>query len=78
MQIQQKIAKEHAVSLVGKALDVLIQGTDEHGNLIARTEYDSLDIDCLVLLPSAHAPPGEIIKAKIIDTHGYDLIGEPI
>jgi len=78
MQIQGEIAKDYSKSLLGRELEVIIQGTDADGNLIARTHADSLDIDCIVLLPGQTAPLGTITKAKIIDTHGYDLIAELI
>jgi ribosomal protein S12 methylthiotransferase len=67
MSLQQKVAREIAVSKIGSELRLLV---DEP--LIARTEADAPDVDTRVML-STPAPVGEFVTRRISAARGYDL-----
>ncbi len=80
MACQQPIAFEHAESLIGYELDVLIDEQAEDGTLIGRTFADAPEIDGSVHVQMASAPGeeppvGEFLPVEITGREGYDLIG---
>jgi len=72
MKLQQKIAREVAESFLGQTLRVLVERP-----LIARTAADAPEVDCHVLL-TRELPVGQFATVKIVGTHDYDLVGEPV
>lgn len=88
MQVQQQVAKEVNARFLGKELKILIEEPvapgktdhpDEPYSYIGRTEYDAPEVDgnCFVKTTKKHKP-GEFVKAKIVDTLEYDLVGEEL
>jgi ribosomal protein S12 methylthiotransferase len=82
MKIQNSISKELNASRVGKEYCVIADRIDPD-YIIARTEYDSPEIDQEVLIPLAsvrHSLPqtGDFINVKITASEDYDLYGEII
>ena len=75
MEIQQAISLAKNQSLVGRMLDVLIEGQGD-GISVGRTYRDAPEIDCLVLV-QAELPVGQIIPVRITEAMEYDLVGEP-
>lgn len=67
MALQQRIAQEHARSLVGKELTALVDQP-----LAARGEGDAPDVDTRILL-NKPAPVGEFIRVRVTGTQVYDL-----
>lgn len=80
MRLQQRISLEKNQALVGKTLDVLIEGhgkvegTNE-GIAIGRSYRDAPEIDGLVFV-EGQPPIGEIIPVRITGAMPYDLSGE--
>ena len=77
MALQQPIAFEHASALVGETLDVLVEGHSEAGQPFGRSPYDAPEIDPRVLLEGV-ASPGSLCQARIVASHGYDLVGQVV
>lgn len=50
VSLQQKIGEHWAKKLVGKEIQVLVDGPDEDGCIVGRTQHDAPDIDNQVLL----------------------------
>lgn len=85
MQLQQGISLESNQSLVGKTLDVLVEGWGqieaetgqkdkiEHISL-GRSYRDAPEIDGMVII-SGHAPVGELVQTRIDGAMIYDLSG---
>jgi ribosomal protein S12 methylthiotransferase len=67
MALQQKIAQEHAHSLVGKEMKALVEQP-----LVARGEGDAPDVDTRILL-SRSAPVGEFVRVRVTGTQVYDV-----
>ena len=77
MAAQQAISLERNQTLVGKVLDVLVEGHDtETGLAIGRTYRDAPEIDGLVLVES-DLPVGQLVPVRITGAMAYDLVGVP-
>lgn len=73
LTIQQDISLRHHRSLVGRRLDVLVEGQGD-GIAIGRTYRDAPEIDGLVVITNG-ARPGSIVPVRIDRATAYDLIG---
>lgn len=59
----------------GEVLEVLVEGYDEdEGSIVGRWRGQAPEIDGIVLLDRGE--PGQIVRARVIDTLGYDLEAE--
>ncbi len=78
MDEQLEVAEGFCRSMVGKTLDVLVEGYDRYAqSCFGRSRYDSPDIDPKVFFTTGEpVNAGDIIRVKITDWMDYDLIGE--
>jgi len=74
METQQSISLQINQGIVGKTLDVLIEGYDQ-GLSIGRSFRDAPEIDGLVIV-EGKARPGRIVPVKITGAMAYDLTGK--
>lgn len=77
MAIQEKIAAELNEAKVGKVLRTIID-RQEGAFYVGRTEADSPDVDCEVLIPTSESKLkiGEFYDITITGTEGFDLYGK--
>lgn len=78
MELQQEIAFETSQSMVGRVLDVLIEGkvVDEDA-YVGRTYMDAPGVDGLIFVNTqAQLMSGDFIRARVTGAAEYDLIGE--
>ena len=73
MELQQKISLRVNKSLVGRQMDVLVEGFGDDIS-VGRTRRDAPEIDGLVLV-EGESPVGDIIAVRITGAMEYDLIG---
>ncbi len=80
MSLQRSIAHAKNARLVGKELEVLVEGqSDEHEFvMMGRHAGQAPDIDGQVYLSGGEARPGEIRRVVITQASDYDLVGELI
>ena len=86
MEIQQGIAFEHAKNMIGKTLEVFIEGKlPEEGNepgvyvYIGRSYMDAPNIDGYVFVTAdVEMMSGTFAKVKVTEAKDYDLIAELI
>lgn len=84
VSLQQRIGEEFAASLVGKEVEVLVEGYNEDGWLIGRTQWDSPDVDPLVFLtePTDPAVPalevGQVRRCMVYNNSLFDLEAHPV
>jgi ribosomal protein S12 methylthiotransferase len=71
MALQQTISLERNQSLVGRNLDVLIEGQGD-GISVGRSYRDAPEIDGLVII-EGHVPVGDLIPVRITGAMAYDL-----
>jgi len=78
MTLQRKISQKKSAALVGRELEVLVEGTsDEHEYvLMGRHAGQAPDIDGQVYLSGGEARPGEMRRVLITQASDYDLVGE--
>lgn len=78
MEEQMSIAFELGKQLVGKKLEVLVEGYDEEQQLyVGRSYMDAPDIDTKTSFVTERedVAPGDFVWVEILDSVGYDLIG---
>jgi ribosomal protein S12 methylthiotransferase len=78
MALQRKIARAANVSLIGKELDVLVEGKSEEHEFVVEGRHagQAPGIDGKVFLSGGDASPGEIRRVRIDQASDYDLVGE--
>ena len=77
MELQQEIAFQKAEEQRGRILKALIAGYDEEeGRVILRSYMDSPEIDSFIFVKGPERVGGDFVQVKVVDTEGYDLIGE--
>ncbi|MDD5936624.1 MAG: 30S ribosomal protein S12 methylthiotransferase RimO [Clostridiales bacterium] len=80
MQLQQKIAFEHAKSMVGKRLKVMIEGKlIDEGIFVGRTYMDAPKIDGYIFVNTQdELMSGEFVEVEVTEAKQYDLIGTAV
>ena len=76
MTAQQPIAFAYNRGLVGKTLDVLIDGPAPEGkNLwLGRTYADAPDVDGVTFVRGDALEAGDLLACEIVAAQGYDLV----
>ncbi|MBR2201804.1 MAG: radical SAM protein, partial [Bacteroidales bacterium] len=80
MSIQQKISLQLNVNKIGKCFEIVID-RDESGYWVGRTQYDSPEVDCEVLVNKQDAPDfqiGGFYNVVITDAEEFDLYARPV
>lgn len=77
MAIQKRINRELNAELVGKRLEVLVEGVSPETEhlLVGRHQGQAPEIDGQVYLNEGTARPGELVTVEISQAHDYDLVG---
>ncbi len=77
MLAQQKVAFELADSRVGSRFDVLVDGIDEEGQVVARHVGQAPTVDSVTLIGNCNAKSGQFINVRCTERDGYDLVATP-
>ncbi|MBS1777626.1 MAG: 30S ribosomal protein S12 methylthiotransferase RimO [Bacteroidetes bacterium] len=78
MEVQQEISFEKNQEKIGKEFQVLVD-KKEAGRYLARTEFDSVEVDNEVIIHSeSPLPIGDFVNVRITKAFDYDLEGEVI
>ena len=78
MELQQEISYEKSQSMIGKVLQVMIEGkvADENA-YVGRTYMDAPGVDGLIFINTdLDLMSGDFVRAKVTGALEYDLIGE--
>ena len=75
MEIQQEIALDINRQKIGFVLKVIIDRREED-YFIGRTEFDSPEVDCEVMVSGKKIEIGKYYQVKITDAEEFDLYGE--
>lgn len=83
VSVQQDIGINFARSLVGRELDVLIDGVNDEGQLFGRTQWDAPDIDPVVFIGEpaegvAPAQVGEMRRCFVDNASINDIDAHPV
>jgi ribosomal protein S12 methylthiotransferase len=80
MSIQRKISTARNRKMVGREVDVLVEGLSRETDLLweGRMPNQAPEIDGVTLIndfEGAEPTPGEIRRLRITEAHDYDLLG---
>ena len=77
MGIQRKISRAHQAKLVGRTLEVLIEGVSSESDLLLEGRWmgQAPEIDGKVYVNRGRARPGEMVRVEIEQAGDYDLVG---
>jgi len=75
--IQRRISREHQEKLVGKTLEVLVEGVSEETDLLLEGRWmgQAPEIDGKVYVNRGQVKAGEIVPVEIEQAGDYDLVG---
>jgi len=78
MSLQRKISREKNRALIGKTLEVLVEGASDENPLlmVGRHAGQAPEIDGSVILSGDEVHPGELRTACITEATDYDLVGD--
>jgi ribosomal protein S12 methylthiotransferase len=75
MALQQEISRARNEALVGRELDVLVDGVSEESDLLLQGRWygQAPGVDGVVYLADGTAPAGSIVRARVTQAADYDL-----
>jgi ribosomal protein S12 methylthiotransferase len=78
MKFQRTVSKRRLRALVGRELEVLVEGESDESELllVGRHAGQAPEVDGSVHLINGSAQPGEIHRVKITHSADYDLVGD--
>ena len=81
MQVQQKIVRQKHAGMIGREMEVLVDSQSQNGSrdYICRSSQQAPDIDGVIFLKPSNKQDidqGQIVKARIVSSLGYDLMAE--
>ena len=77
LAVQEPIALAKSRALVGRTLEVLVDGASEETEHLLEARHEGLapEIDGVVYINDGIAKSGELVKVRITDATTYDLVG---
>ena len=75
MEIQRGISRRKNQALVGRDIEVLVEGVSDESELLLQGRWygQAPEIDGSVYLADGSARPGELVQARVTDGSDYDL-----
>ena len=80
MAIQKRINREHNKAMIGKKVQVLVEGVSPESEhlLVGRWEGQAPEIDGQVYINDGLAYPGELVTVQVTEAHDYDLVAKVV
>lgn len=77
MEMQREISARKHKALIGRTLDVMVEGVSEETDLllVGRHSQQAPDIDGVTYINDGEAQIGDIVRVEITDSMDYDLVG---
>lgn len=78
MALQRRIAREENAKLVGRELDVLVEGPSEEHELVMKGRHagQAPEIDGSTFLSEGEVHPGQMVRVKVTQASDYDVVGD--
>jgi ribosomal protein S12 methylthiotransferase len=75
MEIQRQISRAHHEAMVGRELDVLVEGVSSESEYLMEGRWygQAPGIDGVTYLADGRPPPGALVRARITQASDYDL-----
>ena len=80
MELQRGISRARLAELVGRQLEVLVDGPSPESELLMEGRHagQAPEVDGVVVLTDGGGPVGQIIPVEVIDAGDYDLVARPL
>jgi ribosomal protein S12 methylthiotransferase len=80
MEVQREIARDHQQAMIGRRLEVLVEGRSEETEhlLVGRHAQQAPEIDGVTYVNDGMAYPGELVTLDVTDASDYDLVGRVV
>lgn len=80
MTAQQRVVDEYNEKMLGKTLEVVVEGFDKYGECyFGRSAFDAPDIDGKIFFASERGLAiGDFVNVEIVDAMDYDLMGQAV
>jgi ribosomal protein S12 methylthiotransferase len=77
MEIQQRISLENNQKLVGRRMEVLVEGVSRESDLLLQGRWygQAQEIDGVVLINDGDCSPGDYVEIEVTEALPYDLVG---
>lgn len=77
MALQREISAEHQESMLGKTVEVLVEGVSDETDLLLQGRHagQAPDIDGVTYITRGDASPGEVVRVVVEEAGDYDLAG---
>ncbi len=75
MELQRKISRERHEAMVGKEIDVLVEGVSSESEYLLEGRWygQAPGIDGVTYLSDGQVPPGSLVRARVTQASDYDL-----
>ena len=75
MEIQRKISLARHEAMVGKVIDVLVDGVSDESDLLLEGRWygQAPGIDGVTYLADGRVPTGSLVRARVTQASDYDL-----
>jgi len=80
-QVVETTTEQRAADRVGELVEVLVEERlHEQGEaaVVGRAAHQGPEVDGVVRLPNVDAPIGSWVNALVVDSHGVDLVAQPV
>lgn len=74
LALQERVMAEENRALIGRKMDVLVEGLTGEGLLRGRTRLQAPEVDGETFLHETEAAPGDVVPCEIIGVDGTDLV----
>jgi len=74
--VQEPITRAARDALVGREIEVLVDGIDDDGMVVGRTHREAPEIDGIVTVHADWARPGARVRAHVTEAVGTDLVAK--
>jgi len=80
MHMQRRISGEKMESMIGREIDILVEGVSEETELLLQGRYfgQAPDVDGLTYINEGVAVPGALVRGRIVQAGDYDLVARLI
>ncbi len=77
MALQQEISKEQQEAMIGRTIEVLVEGVSDESEYLLQGRHvgQAPDIDGVTYVTDGTASPGQIVRVQIDQAGDYDLAG---
>jgi ribosomal protein S12 methylthiotransferase len=73
----EELTAQRALERVGEVVDVLVEDVED-GESVGRAEHQGPDVDGVTRLAGSTARVGDLVRARVVDAEGVDLVAEEV